>query len=156
MVSDYLVRSLLACAVLAMCSCGSSHVKRGAALYAEGRFIEAADIFEKTEYMLEDSDSKQRAEYAAYRGLTMLGLGDLRHAQQWMAYAYQVEKIHPGSLRPEERDKLDSGWSELGNRLQRAPAPPSTPGTALAASQPPPPPAPPSDTPTRKPPDPAP
>ena len=114
-------------------------MKRGAALYGEGRYIEAAEVFEKTEYMLEGSDPRERAEYAAYRGLTLLGLGDLRYAQRWMAYAYQVEKLHPGSLRPAERDKLDAGWSELGNRLDRTPALPSTPGTALAASQPPPP-----------------
>ncbi len=147
MVSGYLVRSLLACAVLALSSCSSGHVKRGAALYAEGRYIEAADVFEKTEYMLEDCDPRDRAGYAVYRGLTLLGLGDLRHAQRWMAYAYQVEKKHPGSLRNDEREMLDSGWGELGERLSRTPAPPSTPGTALAASQPPPPPAPPEQPP---------
>ncbi len=146
--SGHLVRSLLACAVLALCSCSSGYVKRGVALYAEGRYIEAADVFEKTEYMLEDSDERDRAEYAAYRGLTLLGLGDLRQAQRWMAYAYQVEKSHPGSLRAVERDKLDSGWGELGERMQRQPELPSTPGTALAASQPPPSLAPPSDRPT--------
>jgi len=147
MVSGSWGHGLLVCAVLAVCSCSGGHVKRGAALYGEGRFIEAADVFEKTEYMLEDSDPRERAEYAAYRNLTLLGLGDLRHAHRWMAYAYQVEKAHPGSLRPEERDKLDAGWSELGDRMQQTPAPPSTPGTALAASQPPPTLAPPSEHP---------
>lgn len=131
-------RSLLALVVF-LAACTSGHVKRGALLYSEGRYIEAAEVFEQTEYLLEDSDTRERAEYAAYRGLTLLGLGDLRQAHRWMAYAYQIEALHPGSLRPEERERLDQGWSDLGERMQRTPELPTSPGTALAASQPPPP-----------------
>ena len=129
--------SVLAVATLVVVGCTGGYLKRGTALYEEGRYIEAADVFEKTEYLLEDAAARERAEYAAYRGLTLLALGDLDHAHRWMAYAYQVEQTHPGALRDDPREALDVGWEDLGERMQQEPPPPSTPGTALAATQPP-------------------
>lgn len=96
-------------------------------------------MFEQSEHLVESSPPEDRAAYATYRGLTLLGLGDLRHAERWLAYAYEVEEASPGSLKPEMLAALDDGWASLQERVRRGTPPPSSPPTALAASQPPPP-----------------
>ncbi len=135
--------TLFACAIgvvgsLALAGCGS-YVKRGTALYADGRYVEAAEVFERTEYRLQDASPRERADYGLYRGMTLLVLGDLHNAQRWLAYAYQVDRVHPGSLRSDKRALLARGWYDVEQRLRVAAPPPLLPGTAVAASQPPPP-----------------
>jgi hypothetical protein len=99
---------------------------------------------------VETASPRERAEYATYRGLTLLSLGDLRNAQRWLAFAYEVEEATPGALKPEQREELNFGWESLSDRLRAGPPPPMSPPTALAASQPPPPlPPPPPDPETR-------
>jgi hypothetical protein len=119
--------------VVVAVGCGN-YVKRAGSLYADGRYIEAAEVFERTEHRLGEYSPKERSEYGLYRGMTLLVLGDLRHAQRWLAYAYEVERAHPGSLRSDRRALLDRGWFELGQRLRNSAPLPSPPGTALAAS----------------------
>jgi hypothetical protein len=126
---------MLAGAALSGCN---GYVKRGSAFYSDGRYVEAAEVFERTEYRLAESTPRERAEYGVYRGMTLLVLGDLRNAQGWLAYAYEVERRDPGSLRADRRALLDRGWFELGQRLRAKPPPNATPSTAIAASQPPP------------------
>lgn len=114
----------------------SSYVKRGSTLYTDGRYIEAAEVFERTEGRLSDSSPREKAEYALYRGLTLLELGDLRHSHRWLTYAYDIERAVPGSLRQDKRVLLDRAWYDLGQKMHPEAAPPPT---AVAASQPPPP-----------------
>ncbi len=118
--------------VAAVVGCGN-YVKRAGTLYADGRYIEAAEVFERTEHRLAEYTPKERSEYGLYRGMTLLVLGDLKHAHRWLAYAYEVERAHPGALRSDRRALLDRGWFELGQR-QRNAVTPAPPGTALAAS----------------------
>ena len=115
----------------------SSHVRHGSALYAEGRYVEAAEVFEHTEPRLTRASSREKAEYGTYRGLTLLVLGDIRNAHRWLAYAYEVERFFPGSLRPRQRAALDRGWLELGACLELLRLQPSAPPTAVAATAPP-------------------
>jgi hypothetical protein len=136
----------LACAIgvagaLVLGGC-TSYVKRGTALYADGRYVEAAEAFEQTEYRLQNASPQERADYGLYRGMTLLVLGDLHNSQRWLSYAYQVDRAHPGSLRADQRALLDRGWYQCGQRLQAPAPPPMPPGTAIAASQPPPSPTP--------------
>ncbi len=120
----------------------TSYVKRGTALYSDGRYVEAAEVFERTEYRLQGASPRERADYGLYRGMTLLVLGDLHNAQRWLGYAYEVEQAHPGCLRSDKRALLERGWYQVGQRLRAAPPPPMPPGTAIAASQPPPSPTP--------------
>jgi len=130
------VASTLLVATL-LCACGGS-VRRGATLYSDGRYIEAAEVFERTEYRLREVSTRERAEYGLYRGMTMLVLGDLRNAHRWLTYAYEIERYEPGSLSGDRRALLDRGWYELGQRV-RDQRPSVTPpdAAALAATQPP-------------------
>ncbi len=129
-VCSVLVPALL---VAVVAGCGN-YVQRGGTLYADGRYIEAAEVFERTERRLGEYTPKERAEYGLYRGMTLLVLGDLNHAHRWLAYAYEVERANPGSLRSDRRALLDRGWFELGQRTKNSAPSPSPPGTALAAS----------------------
>ena len=114
-----------------------THVRRGTTLYADGRYVEAAEVFERTEYRLTEYTPRERAEYGLYRGMTLLVLGDLPNSRRWLTYAYEVERVAPGALRSDRRALLDRGWFELGQR-QRAELEESPRGsdTALAHRQP--------------------
>jgi hypothetical protein len=123
--------SVTACFVL-LTGCGTNHyVQRGADLYGEGRFVEADEVFERSEPRLAQAPLEQRAAYAAYRGATFIALGDLTHAQHWLNLASDIERAHPGTLHSDERAFLDSAWRALSNRLPPTP-PPAT--TAIASS----------------------
>jgi len=126
--------------------CGGHYVNRGADLFADGRYVEAAEVFERTQHRLPKSDADEQARYGLYRGATLFLLGDFAHAQQWLAYAYEVERKSPGALDREDRAFLDRVWSALEARYRGLP--PSNTGTAVAAAPPPPP----ADTPTAQPP----
>ncbi len=134
------VRRVLLCIgaalLLALFAGCSNYVKRGSALYADGRYIEAAEVFERTEYRLGESSPRQQAEYGLYRGLTLLVLGDLQAAHRWLTFSYEIERTHPGALRGNRRALLDRGWFELAQRMRSMPTP-GAPPTAIAASQPP-------------------
>lgn len=118
-----LSHALLVVAVLGLGVGCSGYVKRGTALYADGRYIEAAEVFERTEHRLNESNPKQQAEYGLYRGLTLLVLGDTGGARRWLSYAYQVERANPGILRGNRRSLLDRGWVELQSRGELPPGP---------------------------------
>ncbi len=114
--------SLVACFAL-LSACGSGHyIQRGADLYGEGRYVEADEVFARSEPRVARAALEQRATYAAYRGATFVALGDLPHAQHWLAVASGIERARPGTLRPEERAFLDDAWRAYGNRLPPAPA----------------------------------
>ncbi len=134
--ASVIVASALLVATL-LCACGGS-VRRGATLYADGRYIEAAEVFERTEYRLRNASTRERAEYGLYRGMTMLVLGDLRNAHRWLTYAYEIERYDSGSLSSDRRALLDRGWYELGQRIRdQRPTVTQPAGPALAVSQPP-------------------
>lgn len=120
-----------ACSI-ALSACGAGHhVQRGADLYGEGRFVEADEVFARSEPRLAKASLPQQATYAAYRGATFIALGDLPHAQRWLSLASDIERRHPGSLSSDERKFLDGAWRALTNRMPPTP-PPVT--TALASS----------------------
>jgi hypothetical protein len=117
----------------ALSACGANHyVQRGADLYGAGRYVEADEVFERSEPRVERAPLEDRAAYAAYRGATFIALGDLRHAQHWLSIATELERAHPGTLRNEERAFLDGAWRALENRLPTTPPAPA--GTAIASS----------------------
>src|SRR6187402_2555760 len=124
--------SLMASFVL-LSACGSAHyIQRGADLYGEGRYVEADEVFARSEPRIAQAALEQRAAYAAYRGATFVALGDLPHAHHWLTVATEIERTRPGSLRTEERAFLDGAWRAYSNRLPPAPAP-AAGSTALAS-----------------------
>ena len=138
--------------VLSLSGCARDPVQRGTNLYADGYFIEAAEVFERTEDRLPDMSTEEQARYGLYRGLTLLVLGDSRGAHHWFSYAGNIESQHPGALGQQRLALLERGSYELGNRIRQVPAPPHV-SSAIAATPPvaPPPPAPPPGEPREQP-----
>jgi tetratricopeptide (TPR) repeat protein len=101
----------------------AAHAYRGSALYQEGRYIEAAETFERTAYRLPTAVAQDQAEYGLYRGLNFLRLGDLSGAREWLSYATQIERDRPGTLDAQEKSVLTQGWAELEARLRQEPGP---------------------------------
>jgi tetratricopeptide (TPR) repeat protein len=97
--------------------CGSS-IGRGTTLYQQQSYIEAAEVFERTQSRLTMMDPVERARYGLYRGLTLMALGDLRGAERWLDYAEAQEHGQPGLLAREERAMLTHGRMDLGERRQ--------------------------------------
>ncbi len=93
-------------------------VQRGSSLYEDGRYVEAAEVFERNEHRLSATTPRERAGYGLYRGLTLLVLGDYGGAQHWLSFAHDVDRAHPGALRHDRRALLERAWSELNQRLR--------------------------------------
>jgi hypothetical protein len=106
---------ILVCIV--MTGCGSS-IGRGTTLYQQRSYIEAAEVFERTQNRLASMDPIERARYGLYRGLTLMALGDLRGAERWLDYAEAQEHSLPGLLARDERTMLTQGRMDLGERRQ--------------------------------------
>ncbi|MEO8902402.1 MAG: hypothetical protein ABI627_12820 [Polyangiaceae bacterium] len=130
--SVVLVASVAACLAV-FTACGANHfVQRGADLYAEGRYVEADEVFDRSEPRVARAPLRERAEYAAYRGATFIALGDLVHAQHWLSVAADIERSQPGTLGADERTFLDGAWQALSRRTAQTPPAPVT--SALASS----------------------
>ncbi len=88
-----LALSVSACFVV-LTACGSSHyVQRGADLYGEGRYVEADEVFARSEPRVAHAALEQRAAYAAYRGR------NLRRARGSAARAILADHGHRARTR---------------------------------------------------------
>lgn len=125
----------LLCASLAGPAC-SSKVARGHALYSDGYYVEAAEVFERNERRLSEWPPTERATYGLYRGLTLMQLGDLKGAARWFAYARWVASEHPSVLPPQEAALLAQSEQVLNQRLGRSPADLLPPTMATAERHP--------------------
>jgi hypothetical protein len=80
-------------ACLLLFNCAGSTLNRGADFYAQGRYIDAAQIFEHSEGELVGYDGAERAHYGLYRGATLLALGDVDDAQHWLSYGESFASV---------------------------------------------------------------
>ena len=112
--------ALLAGALLAG-GCGGHYVTRGTALYEDAHYVEAAEVFERTEERLASSSNGERARFGLYRGATFLKLGDTAHAARWLGYARSVVKTDPDALGGDDMALLDASLKALGRATPDAP-----------------------------------
>src|SRR6478609_3109239 len=108
---------LVGAAALLMLSsaCGGHFVVRGTDLYQEGRYVEAAEVFEQTEQRLASSPDAERARFGLYRGATFLKLGDVPHAARWLGYSRSILSRDPRALSQRDAALLDSSLAAVGN-----------------------------------------
>lgn len=118
------VRAWFTATLCAAClgACGSA-VNRGAEFYTQGRYIDAAQVFEHTEDRLDSYSEAERARYGLYRGATLLALGYANDARHWLNYG---SALALGSLEEGER-------SALFEALLPTHAPPGSAGTPARA-----------------------
>lgn len=103
-------------------ACGGHYVARGSELYADGRYVEAAEVFEKTEQRLAESPSDERARFGLYRGATFMKLGDGARAARWLGYSRAIVKTDPGALGSSDLALLDASLKALASARPAAPA----------------------------------
>jgi len=115
------VLTLAVSALLVTAACGSHYVAHGTALYADGRYVEAAEVFERTEQRLAASSSSERARFGLYRGATFLKLGDVEHAARWLGYARSIVKADRDALDDDDQALLDASLRAIGNAGPSAP-----------------------------------
>jgi hypothetical protein len=94
-------------------ACAASSVNRGAEFYAQGRYIDADQLFEYHEPSLPGHAPLERARYALYRGATYLALGDERGAWLWLSYGARLQATDPTLLSPAERRLLQDSLHSL-------------------------------------------
>ena len=100
----------LASLLLGMSFACASNNDRGNVLYADGRYVEAAEVFEHNEVSVATLDGRERARYGLYRGMTLLKLGDIDGAAKWLYYA---QAQTPGSLTQPDQRALQLTWEQL-------------------------------------------
>jgi len=74
--------------------------------FRDGHYPEAKQELASLERESRSWDEARRAEYALYRGLTLAALGDRGTAGIWLREAKAVEDAHPGTLLPDDADRL--------------------------------------------------
>lgn len=111
----------LGAALLLTTACGGHYVTRGAALYDDAHYVEAAEVFERTEERLATSSNGERARFGLYRGATFLKLGDTGHAARWLGYARSVVKSDPDALSSADLAFLDASLKALGRAAPDVP-----------------------------------
>lgn len=79
-----------------------------------GRYAEADSELRALETQFEQLGAPERAEYALYRGLTCLALGDARRAAAWLGAVKEAVDREPKLLSDSERGRLFSAWRSLG------------------------------------------
>lgn len=122
---------LLLALALATSGCGARYVNHGTDLYQSGRYVEAAEVFERTEERLAQSTPSERARFGLYRGATFLKLGDAPHAARWLGYARGIAKQDPDALGRDDLRLLGASLEALGHVRTAAPA---AAGTAVATA----------------------
>jgi len=113
--------TLLACALGLTSACGAHYVTHGTELYDDGHYVEAAEVFEKTEQRLASSSSSERARFGLYRGATFLKLGDVQRAARWLGYARGIVNSDPDALDRDETALLGASLKALGSAGPSAP-----------------------------------
>jgi hypothetical protein len=58
---------------------------------------------------------EQLFEYALYRGLAHLALGDARAAERWLAFAKRLHEATPGLTTADQQGRLLAAWSSMGH-----------------------------------------
>lgn len=101
-----------------MCSCAATQ-SYPYDLYRQQHYIEAEDVFDRSEPQLEAQSLEERARYGLYRGLTLLALGDVERAQQWLGYTTDLQRRQPTVLTSGDRHLLQLGWQKLDDSLRR-------------------------------------
>lgn len=101
---------VLVALLLTACGSGLANAKSD---YKRGRFAEAKAELVALEKDSETYGGQKRAEYALYRGLVHLSLGDRQSAGVWLREAKAIEDVHPGTLSTDDKARLEVALESL-------------------------------------------
>ncbi|MEO6599730.1 MAG: hypothetical protein ABIQ16_07650 [Polyangiaceae bacterium] len=83
--------------------------------YADARYPTAAAQLRAVEPVARRMNQKDFANYALYRGLTHLALGDAQAAARWVGYAKQCADRDPLIFSDQDRGELIAAWRSMGH-----------------------------------------
>jgi hypothetical protein len=108
------MRCVLPVLVLLMAGCQGS-MARARTDFEDARYPQAVRGFDRLEARALRFSQPERAEYALYRGLSHLALGDARLAARWLGYAKAELDRDPRVFDAEERGRLLAAWRSMGH-----------------------------------------
>jgi hypothetical protein len=101
---------------LALCTCGcASPLAPARQAFDEARYPDAIAGYRALRRELPELSPRQLFEYALYRGLSHLALGDARPAERWLLVAKRLAEASPGLPSSEEQGRLSSAWRAMGH-----------------------------------------
>lgn len=103
---------LVALAALLFFGC-SSPLTEARTSFDEARYPDAAAEFRALRP--EGLDATELFQYALYRGLTHLALGDARPAQRWLGLAKRLAEASPGLATRDDSGRLLAAWRSMGH-----------------------------------------
>lgn len=95
-------------------ACGSP-LTSGRRAFDEARYPTAVAEFRRLAPRLSELEPSEQFEYALYRGLSHLALGDARPAERWLLLAKRLSEESPGVATLEEKNRLLAAWSSMGH-----------------------------------------
>jgi hypothetical protein len=101
---------------LSLCAFGCrSALGDAMAAYADGQYPTAAAQFRAAEPAARRLNRQGFANYALYRGLSHLALGDAQAATRWVGYAKRCADRDPLLFSDRDRGALLSAWRSMGH-----------------------------------------
>jgi hypothetical protein len=82
--------------------------------FDEGRYPDAVGDFRRAEADFSGWSEPKRANYALYRGLCHLAVGDARETDRWLSYAKELADRRPELFSYAERGRLLAAWRTIG------------------------------------------
>lgn len=107
------MRALL-CSLLLLPACHSDWGD-GMQAFEDARYPQAAASFRHYESAARALPARDFAEYALYRGLTHLALGDSVAAARWLGTAKSAADKSPSLFDDAERGRLLAAWRSMGH-----------------------------------------
>lgn len=93
--------------------CGGGYVSSARKAYGEGRYFEAEERLAAHERDVGRLPPSGQCDYALYRGLALLAVGDHAGAAQWLEIAREVTVRSPDALTAERKALLDEGLGRI-------------------------------------------
>jgi hypothetical protein len=101
------------CLALLLLGC-SSPLSEARASFDEARYPDAVSEYRALRPQISALPRPQLFEYALYRGLSHLALGDATPAQHWLTVAKRLWEESPELADADQRGRLMSAWSAMG------------------------------------------
>jgi hypothetical protein len=83
--------------------------------FDEARYPDAVAEYRALAPRVPELSRRQLFEYALYRGLSHLAMGDSRPAERWLLAAKRLSEASPQLASEEERGRLLSAWRAMGH-----------------------------------------
>ena len=92
----------------------SSPLTRARSSFDQARYPDAVAEYQAVRPQLPRLGRLERFEYALYRGLSHLALGDARAAQRWLTVAKRISEQSPELLTSDQEGRLMAAWRSMG------------------------------------------